>query len=77
MLEGPEDFKEGNKINLITFSSTKYHTTKFNKISGFMLKNLNRNYGKKSRACILNTIHCNVKMLLNAALTFFYPAKHF
>lgn len=38
MLEEPEDFKEGSKINLITFSSTKYHITSFNKISEFMLK---------------------------------------
>lgn len=38
MLEEPEDFKKGSKINLITFSSTKYHVTSFNKISEFMLK---------------------------------------
>lgn len=56
MLEEPEDFKEGNKINVITFSSTKYHITEFNKISEFMLKYLNRKYGKRSRACILNMV---------------------
>lgn len=38
MLEEPVDFKEGNKINLITFSSTKYHITELNKITEFMLK---------------------------------------
>lgn len=38
MLEEPEDFKDGNKIDLIKCSSTKYHITEFNKISEFMLK---------------------------------------
>lgn len=38
MLEEPEDFKEGSKINLIAFSSTKYYITSCNKISEFMLK---------------------------------------
>lgn len=38
MIEGPEYFKDGNKIDLINFSSTKYHITDFNKISEFMLK---------------------------------------
>lgn len=43
MLEEPVDFKEGNKINLITFSSTKYHITELNKITEFMLKKKNLN----------------------------------
>ena len=33
MLEESEDFKDGNKTDLIKLSSTKHHITEFNKIS--------------------------------------------
>lgn len=59
MLEEPEDFKEGNKINLITFSSTKYHIKKFNKISGFMLKKPQQKFQEEEQG--LPTEHYTVQ----------------